>query len=593
MDERFKKKKYNNTLLFESKNINKNSKNSASTKIENQNNYKFHPDLNSSSPNFKKPLNSITENKNESQEFKENVFNNDKINNIKDESRKKQKFIRLKKGIQITKKPKTSRNIKNNNKNKIILTTNNDGQFDLKIQRKDMNNKELRQKQGKRISETLNHSYSFDNYLNITSNLGFKYKSPFQNKQLFENSFVQSIKSEKRKTELIQALEKYKKFRTLIPPKTEKRFHSYRNLKKNFCETENETENVGKRLEQINRIKIQNIINFEKLYENIHKKNFDKYMDEYYKRKTYDYGRNHKKIYVRQLLREEKYIIDDDGREKIFEINQSVFSNKANMNKDEYLNDKNLQESEKKIKEFKEKIKNSNKKIIIYDKNSYRANNEKNNCTQQRRSFPNNKDIKTFINNSNNDKNKIFIKKHPSRLKTNSSSNLNNNNKISNKKIININQYSERKFLDNNIKNHSFREIKKVSKDNEKGKNQKILRYNKKTLNDNFYKDNNKRQNTFRNNNNFINKNQTSENKNYPNNQRINIENNKNIFNSNRSFDSKGNSKNNFIYKDINKNKQNNINPRQFILFNLNNQNNSELNKNNNFIIINTSNDSK
>ena len=81
--------------------------------------------------------------------------------------------------------------------------------------------------------------------------------------------------------------------------------------------------------------------------------------------------------------------------------------------------------------------------------------------------------------------------------------------------------------------------------------------------------------------------------KNYPNNQRINIENNKNIFNSNRSFDSKGNSKNNFIYKDINKNKQNNISPRQFILFNLNNQNNSELNKNNNFIIINTSNDSK
>ena len=358
MDERFKKKKYNNTLLFESKNINKNSKNSASTKIENQNNYKFHPDLNSSSPNFKKPLNSITESKNESQEFKENIFNNDKINNIKDESRKKQKFIRLKKGIQITKKPKTSRNIKNNNKNKIILTTNNDGQFDLKIQRKDMNNKELRQKQGKRISETLNHSYSFDNYLNISSNLGFKYKSPFQNKQLFENSFVQSIKSEKRKTELIQALEKYKKFRSLIPPKTEKRFHSYRNLKKNFCETENETENVGKRLEQINRIKIQNIINFEKLYENIHKKNFDKYMDEYYKRKTYDYGRNHKKIYVRQLLREEKYIIDDDGKEKIFEINQSVFSNKANMNKDEYLNDKNLQESEKKIKEFKEKIKN-------------------------------------------------------------------------------------------------------------------------------------------------------------------------------------------------------------------------------------------
>ena len=512
MDGRFKKKNYNNTLLFESKNINKNSKNSASTKIENQNNYKFHPDLNSSSPNFKKPLNSITENKNESQEFKENIFNNDKINNIKDESRKKQKFIRLKKGIQITKKPKTSRNIKNNNKNKIILTANNDGQFDLKIQRKDMNNKELRQKQGKRISETLNHSYSFDNYLNISSNLGFKYKSPFQNKQLFENSFVQSIKSEKRKTELIQALEKYKKFRSLIPPKTEKRFHSYRNLKKNFCETENETENVGKRLEQINRIKIQNIINFEKLYENIHKKNFDKYMDEYYKRKTYDYGRNHKRIYVRQLLREEKYIIDDDGKEKIFEINQSVFSNKANMNKDEYLNDKNLQESEKKIKEFKEKIKNSNKKIIIYDKNSYRADNEKNNFIQQRRSFPNNKDIKTFINNSNNDKNKIFIKKHPSRLKTNSSSNLNNNNKISNKKIININQYSERKFLDNNIKNHSFREIKKVSKDNEKGKNQNILRYNKKTLNDNFYKDNNKRQNTFRNNNNFINKNQTSEN---------------------------------------------------------------------------------
>ena len=584
MAEKLEKKKYNNNILFESKNITNNSNHFFSSENKNKYKNKFYPKLNSDSLNFKKQIYSVTESKNKFQEFKENIYYNDKTNNnIKDESRKNQKFIRLKKGIQMKKKAKTSRNDKINNKNEIATEN----------KLKNLNiGKVLAQKIESRNSETLNHSYSLDNYLNSSLSLGLKYKSPFQNEHLFKNNFVENIKNEKRKTELIQAIEKYKKFKTLIPSKSAERSYSCGNLKIHLNEDDSQSEIVGKRLEQINRIKIQNIINFEKLYENIHKKNYDKYKEEYQKRKTQcDNEQNHKKIFVRQLLREEKYIMDEDGKEKILEINQSVISNKTNINKDQ-LNDRNIFENERKIQEIKEKIKNSNQKIIISDKNIIKANNEKNNLFhQRRRSFPNNNNIKTFIN-SNNNKNKIFIKKHPSRPIINSSSKL-NNNKIMNKKIINRKQYSQYNFFKNNIKNHSYREIKSFSKENEKGKNKNILRYNKKTLNDNFSKTNTKKQNTLRNNNNFININQTMENSYSSNDKRINLENKKNIFHLNRSYDSKGNSKNNFIYQIINKNKQNNISPRQLILFNLNNQSNSEINKNNNFIIINASNNCK
>lgn len=75
----------------------------------------------------------------------------------------------------------------------------------------------------------------------------------------------------------------------------------------------------------------------------------------------------------------------------------------------------------------------------------------------------------------------------------------------------------------------------------------------------------------------------------YPNNKQIIFEKNKNKFHSNRSYDSKGISKNNSLYEITNKERQNNVGSRQFIMFNLNNQNNLEQNKNNNFIIINAS----
>ena len=86
-------------------------------------------------------------------------------------------------------------------------------------------------------------------------------------------------------------------------------------------------------MEQRNRIKIQNIVNFDKVYENIkNRKKLDKYNDENEKRKTeYNQRKNNKEIFVRQLLREEKYIIGDDGKEKILEINHSILPNKANI----------------------------------------------------------------------------------------------------------------------------------------------------------------------------------------------------------------------------------------------------------------------
>ena len=71
------------------------------------------------------------------------------------------------------------------------------------------------------------------------------------------------------------------------------------------------------------------------------------------------------------------------------------------------------------------------------------------------------------------------------------------------------------------------------------------------------------------------------------NNQKIDIKMNKYKIYTNRIRSSKGYKNNNFIHEIINK--ENKIEPKQFIMFNLNNFNNSNKNQNNNVITIYTS----
>ena len=546
MDDKLNENNYlNNDILIESENINKNSMYIINQSKNKRNiNLKFNPKLSELSQKGKNSNHSFTERKYKIQEYKENINNNGN-----DENRK---FTRLKKGLHFRIKNKTLRNNNDNNMNKEAICNQKNQNYE---------NNNLFQKEIGRKSDVLTHSYSYD-YLNLNSDLGFKFKLPFQNSKMLSQNFVKGMKNQKRKLVLINAIEKYNKYKTLFASKSERQFQSNNNLDNiNYNEyNEYEKESVEKRKEQINRIKIQNIINFRKVYESIQNRKDMKYKP----RKT-DFGqeKNHKEIFVRKILREEKYTIGDDGQEKILEINQSYLPNKVNI--DSFNNFSN-KENESKLISTKEKenlrqIPRTNEKII-------NDNNEKNNSIiQKRRSYQNfNKDINEY-------KNKIFIKKHPTNLKINVSSKL-NKKQLVNQRSINKNLNSNYIILDNHNRNHSYREIKNLTENN----------ISQKYFNNSNYTNFDKIHETK---NNILSNKNISMTNNISNNPKIDINMNKYKIYTNRIRSSKGYKNNNFIHEIINK--ENKIEPKQFIMFNLNNFNNSNKNQNNNVITIYTS----
>ena len=546
MDDKLNENNYlNNDILIESENINKNSMYIINQSKNKRNiNLKFNPKLSELSQKGKNSNHSFTERKYKIQEYKENINNNGN-----DENRK---FTRLKKGLHFRIKNKTLRNNNDNNMNKEAICNQKNQNYE---------NNNLFQKEIGRKSDVLTHSYSYD-YLNLNSDLGFKFKLPFQNSKMLSQNFVKGMKNQKRKLDLINAIEKYNKYKTLFASKSERQFQSNNNLDNiNYNEyNEYEKESVEKRKEQINRIKIQNIINFRKVYESIQNRKDMKYKP----RKT-DFGqeKNHKEIFVRKILREEKYTIGDDGQEKILEINQSYLPNKVNI--DSFNNFSN-KENESKLISTKEKenlrqIPRTNEKII-------NDNNEKNNSIiQKRRSYQNfNKDINEY-------KNKIFIKKHPTNLKINVSSKLNKKQFV-NQRSINKNLNSNYIILDNHNRNHSYREIKNLTENN----------ISQKYFNNSNYTNFDKIHETK---NNILSNKNISMTNNISNNPKIDINMNKYKIYTNRIRSSKGYKNNNFIHEIINK--ENKIEPKQFIMFNLNNFNNSNKNQNNNVITIYTS----
>ena len=553
MDDKTKEKKNLYDNIIDSENI-KNNTRFFNDYSNNKNNHivKFSYKLSSTSPKNKYLNHSFTERKYKYQEYKENINNN---GNNEDK-----KFIRLKKGLHYRIKNKTSRNYKNTNENKEII--------DYKNQQKNEKNykENLFPKEIGRKSQILSHSFSYD-YLNINSDLGFKFQPSIQNEKILSKNFVKGMKNQKRKNELINAIEKYNKYKTLFSSKSERQMKSKNDLDKYDNESENES--IEKRLEQINKIKIQNIINYKKLYESIKNRKDIKSQ----KRKVDNsQEKNHKEIFIRKILREEKYTIGDDGKEKILEINQSFLPNKINI---ESIDNIKSKDNEDEKKEGFIKNEENYRQIIQTEKNiiNVNKNNNSNTILQKRRSYQNlNKNLNQIINEN---KNKIFIKKHPTNLKINDSSKL-NNNKIINQRSINKTFHSNYIVLDNNNRNHSYREIKNLTENNKNQKNSNISFKNQKLLNINIDGDNEIKNNIISNKNNYI-----------SNNQRKDQEKNKYKFFTNRIYNSKGFSNNNFIHEIISK--ENKIGSKQFIMFNLNNFNDSNKNQNNNVITIYTS----
>ena len=136
---------------------------------------------------------------------------------------------------------------------------------------------------------------------------------------------------------------------------------------------------------------------------------------------------NSKKILVRKLLREEKYIINDDGKEEILEINQSFLPKNIDINTFNINDD--IEENNK----IKEKNNNNCYRKIIISDNKIINSNKKNliNLIPKTRSFNSFRHI-----NENNSK--IFIKKHPKKLGNFSLSKLIDNSFINKDKLNNF-----------------------------------------------------------------------------------------------------------------------------------------------------------
>ena len=462
------------------------------------------------------------------QDIKENIDNYDISNyRIIDITNEKKEFKRFKKCLYPRIKNKTYRN--NNDKNIIKLIKDNNeiiknNNYDS-INQKILSTK-LFPKREPRKSQLLLHSNSFDNYFNSNSNYSFNLKSPSKNYQLFEKSFTKNMKNKERKTDLINAINKYK---NLILRKSDNRFHSLDNI----TESKNELQNLGRRIDQINRIKIQNIINFKDLYEIMKKRR--KSQDNIHETSNKKTENNSKKILVRKLLREEKYIINDDGKEEILEINQSFLPKNIDINTFNINDD--IEENNK----IKEKNNNNCYRKIIISDNKIINSNKKNliNLVPKTRSFNSFRHI-----NENNSK--IFIKKHPKKLGNFSLSKLIDNSFINKDKLNNF----------DNENNHD-----------------KAFKYNKKLLKVSPIKNSGVKINILKNTNNYINING----KNYsPDYRKINLKKKNKIF---HSPEPNNNFNNYFIHEIIQKENKKNIKNRMM-------NNSNSLEENNNVITI-------
>ena len=171
------------------------------------------------------------------------------------------------------------------------------------------------------------------------------------------------------------------------------------------------------------------------------------------KNKKIFYLKNLKKkgIFIRKVIREEKYIIDDDGTEKLIDIKQSTYDTHGNKKKIKKINVNKI------IKENNNKTTLFNKKKFeeyIKDKMAYKKNNICNKSINNENNMKNIEINTEYINNKNINKDsynniKIVINKI-NKINSNPKINLNFIKKYKNGKTSLIDENKENKIYNGN-----------------------------------------------------------------------------------------------------------------------------------------------
>ena len=496
------------------------------SKDNSKNTMQYFPIVTNKSLKGKSTIYLATENSeiNKKEENNTDFYNNYYINSRN--TKLKNKLMNLKKNI--NSKSITDRK-DNFNKNKIII--NKEPQY-LNIETIQFN-KNIKQKIEKKIS----HSFSVDNYLELNNKLLLNFRGGLENSKILGKNFINGIKNIKRKNNLMNAIEKYKRFKSLgklsINNYLNNAFSSEFGFNNNIYnkknterintldktntkiieeENENETENEkekskkNKKIIEINKIKIKNIINLNKLNSinsqnkkkikenlssyiiNNNKKCYIKNIKKYIKPNNENVIKE-PKILVRRILREERYIIDENGKEKLLGVSQSFLPKVLNLNKLETINKSNIRTNnktniddkiiskEKYKNEFKNNKINTNRKLIkINSQNIFNEQSKKNVALENMTSYNsnNNKSINGNILEFLKKKEKpILIKKLPNKIEK---INLFKFNEIKNLSKSFINGTNEPFFVTKkNNNNHLYHEINSFR---ERDKNTKSPIYN-------------------------------------------------------------------------------------------------------------------
>ena len=327
------------------------------------------------------------------------------------------------------------------------------------------------------LSENLSNYQMTDSISNFLENNNDNKKI-----QLIKEKFISTFKNKDRNESLERAFTLFEKFQNNLNSNNKMNLSFSHKLEKPFqfltSQSTNSLSIIDKNKQKQNDInKTMNIVNHNhtlnivksnddffkykiKKISKIIKEKTDDNNDNKFKEKSYDenISRMYKKrplqnkkifslkddkkkggVFIRKVIREEKYFIDDDGTEKLIGIKQSTFDThdnkkkikKINVNKIKTEKNKTLFNKKKFAEYIKDKITNkkSNRSTCLQDKNTNNDNNMKN--IEINTEFINNKNInndncnniKIVINkinkiNSNPKINLNFIKKYKSGIKS-------------------------------------------------------------------------------------------------------------------------------------------------------------------------------
>jgi hypothetical protein len=219
---------------------------------------------------------------------------------------------------------------------------------------------------------------------------------------------------------------------------------------------QNKTLNLAKSNDDFFKYKKRKILRIIKENEKENKENNEcNTFDDKEKRKNKKifYLKNLKKkgIFIRKVIREEKYIIDDDGTEKLIDIKQSTYDTHGNKKKIKKINVNKI------IKENNNKTTLFNKKKFeeyIKDKMAYKKNNISNKSINNENNMKNIEINTEYINNKNINKDsynniKIVINKI-NKINSNPKINLNFIKKYKNGITSLINENKENKIYNGN-----------------------------------------------------------------------------------------------------------------------------------------------